>query len=196
MRLSSNVEGREDFIHVMLSTLGGVKFSEFDQDTFFKTLPLNLIVGGTDTTSVTMAWAVALLLKNPDVLKKAQRELDTHVGKDRNVDESDIKNLVYLQAIIKETMRLYLAGPLSVPHQAMESCYINGYYVPAGTWLISNIWKIQRDPRKWSDPEQYRPERFLTTQAGVDFRGQHFELKPFGCCTRDSPDPGSATTWV
>ncbi|RWR83895.1 cytochrome P450 CYP82D47-like protein [Cinnamomum micranthum f. kanehirae] len=71
MRLSSNVEGRKDFIHVMLSTLEGVKFSEFDQDTVFKRFPLTLIVAGTESTSVTMAWAVALLLNNPDVLKES-----------------------------------------------------------------------------------------------------------------------------
>ncbi|RWR77266.1 cytochrome P450 82C4-like protein [Cinnamomum micranthum f. kanehirae] len=188
MRLSGVVEGREDFMHVMLSTLEGAKLSaDYDQDTILKVLPLNLITAGTDTTSVTMTWALSLLLNNPNVLKKAQEELDTQVGKERNVDESDLKKLVYLQAIIKETLRLYPPGPLSVPHRAIESCYINGYYVPAGTWLISNLWKIQRDPRKWSDPEEYRPERFLTTQADLDFRGQHFEFIPFGSGRRSCP---------
>ncbi|XXG55712.1 hypothetical protein AAC387_Pa03g3316 [Persea americana] len=188
MRLSGDVEGREDFIHVMLSTLEGAKLSaDYDQDSIFKALSLNLIAAGTDTTAVTLTWTLSLLLNNPDVLKKAQDELDTHVGKDRNVDESDINNLVYLQAIIKETMRLYPAGPLAVPHLAMESCYINGYYVPAGTWMIPNIWKLQRDPRMWSDPEQFRPERFFTTQADVDFKGQHFKYIPFGSGRRFCP---------
>lgn len=122
------------------------------------------------------------------MLKKAQEELDTHVGKERNLDESDVKNLVYLQAIIKETMRLYPAAPLAVTHQAMESCSINGYDVPAGTWLIPNLWKVQRDPRVWSDPEDFRPERwFLTSHANVDFRGQNFEYIPFGSGRRSCP---------
>ncbi|XXG55691.1 hypothetical protein AAC387_Pa03g3301 [Persea americana] len=181
------VEGREDFIHVMLSTLKDAKLSDYDHDTIIKALSLALILAGTDTTAATLTWALSLLLNNPGVLKKAQDELDTQVGKERNVEESDIQNLVYLQAIIKETMRLYPAAPLAIPHQAMESCYINGYSVPAGTWLIPNLWKVQRDPRMWSDPEEFRPERFLTSHSNIDFRGQHFEYIPFGSGRRSCP---------
>jgi len=73
-----------------------------------------LILAASDTTSVTLTWTLSLLLNNHDVLKKAQDELDIHIGRERQVKESDMKNLVYLQAIIKETFRLYPAAPLSV----------------------------------------------------------------------------------
>ncbi|XP_077223685.1 xanthotoxin 5-hydroxylase CYP82C4-like isoform X2 [Tasmannia lanceolata] len=146
----------------------------------------SLILGGTDTTAVTLAWALSLLLNNSHVLKKAQDELDIHVGKDRHVDESDINNLVYLQAIFKETMRLYPA-PLAVPHSATEDCQVDGFHVPAGTLVMVNLWKLQRDPRVWSDPLEFRPERFLTSHVDVDVRGQHFEYIPFGSGRRSCP---------
>lgn len=106
-----------------------------------------IIAGGTDTTTVTVTWGLALLLNNPIALRKAQEELDIQVGKERLANESDIDKLVYLQAIVKETLRLYPAGPLSGRRELSEDCSICGYHVPAGTRLIVNSYKIQRDPR-------------------------------------------------
>lgn len=146
-----------------------------------------MILGGTDTSSATMTWALSLLMNNRHALERAQQELDEKVGKERNVEESDIESLSYLQAIIKETMRLYPVGPLSAPHKAMEDCQVGGYHVPAGTTVITNIWKIQHDPTIWADPEEFRPERFLTSHADVDVKGQHFALIPFGAGRRVCP---------
>lgn len=121
------------------------------------------------------------------MLKKAQEELDLRVGMERQVDESDIKNLIYLQAIVKETLRLYPAGPLLGPREAFEDCTVAGHPVAAGTRLVVNIWKIQRDPRVWSNPSSFQPERFTTNHANVDVRGQQFELIPFGSGRRSCP---------
>ena len=137
--------------------------------------------------TVTLTWALALLLNNPEALKKAQQELDQHVGRERLVKESDIKNLVFLQAVLKETMRLYPAGPLAVPHEAVQDCTIDGYDVEAGTRLLVNISKLHRDPKVWSEPCEFRPERFLTTHKNVDVRGQNFEYIPFGSGRRICP---------
>lgn len=146
-----------------------------------------IILGGSDTTAGTLTWAISLLLNNPNVLKKAREELDLHVGSQRQVKDSDIKNLVYLQAIIKETLRLYPAGPLLGPREALEDCTVAGYNVPAGTRLIVNIWKLQRDPSVWPNPSAFQPERFLSSHAHVDVRGQQFELMPFGSGRRSCP---------
>ncbi|KAF5468357.1 hypothetical protein F2P56_012514 [Juglans regia] len=106
-----------------------------------------LILAGTDTTTVTMTWALSLLLNNREALKKAQQELDLQIGRDRLVMESDVKNLLYLQAVIKETMRLYPAAPLSLPHESLEDCTLAGYHIPMGTRLLVNLSKIHRDPQ-------------------------------------------------
>ena len=144
-------------------------------------------MGGHDTTFVTLTWALSLILNNREVLEKAQDELDVQVGKHRQVDETDIKNLVYLQAIVKETMRLYPAAPLSAPRQAMEDCTVAGFHIPAGTRLMVNLWKLHRDPNIWSNPSEFQPERFLKEHANLDARGQDFEYVPFGSGRRMCP---------
>ena len=146
-----------------------------------------LFSGGSDTSSVTLTWALCLLLNNPFVMEKAKEELDAHVGKERCLRESDINNLIYLQAIVKETLRLYPPGPLSGPREFSENCTLGGYQVIKGTRLITNLWKIQTDPSVWLDPLEFKPERFLTTHKVVDVRGNHFELLPFGSGRRKCP---------
>lgn len=146
-----------------------------------------LIVGGTDTTAGTVTWALSHLLNNPDTLKKAQAELETYVGKERLVNEKDIDKLVYLQAIIKETLRLYPPAPLGGPRQITEDCTLGDYHVPGGTRLILNLWKIHQDSRIWLDPTKFQPERFLTTHKHIDPRGNHFELIPFATGRRICP---------
>ncbi|KAL6126311.1 hypothetical protein ACLB2K_074362 [Fragaria x ananassa] len=186
-----DVDGENDFMDMMLTVLDDDSREEFagsiTPDTINKATCLGVLLGGTDTTTVTLTWALALLLNNPEVLKKAQLELDNHVGKERQVNESDVKNLVYLQAIIKETLRLYPAGSLPVPHESREDCTVGNYCVTAGTRLLINISKIQRDPNVWLDPYLFKPERFLTTHKDVDVRGHSFEFIPFGSGRRICP---------
>nr|GEW78623.1 cytochrome P450 CYP82D47-like [Tanacetum cinerariifolium] len=144
------------------------------------------LTAGIDTTSVTLTWALSLRLNDPFPIKIAQDELDEHFGRGRLVEESDIKNLAYL-AIIKETFRLYPARPLSVPHDSTEDCIVGGYNVPKGTRLVLNIWKLHRDPNVWSDPDEFQPQRFLTSHKDIDVKGNHFELLPFGSGRRMCP---------
>ncbi|KAJ8771572.1 hypothetical protein K2173_026749 [Erythroxylum novogranatense] len=180
-------KSREDFMDVLLSILDDAKdLSSRDADSVNISTCLALIIAASDTTAVTLTWTLALLLNNRDALNKVQHELDIHVGKDRQVKESDMHNLVYLEAVIKESLRLYPAVPL-LPHESMEDCNVGGYQIPAGTRLFINAWKIHRDPQVWSDPHEFKPERFLTTHKDVDVRGQSFELIPFGSGRRMCP---------
>ncbi|MBA0659136.1 hypothetical protein Goklo_011295 [Gossypium klotzschianum] len=177
----------KDFMDVMNSVLKGASLAGYDADTINKATSLNMILAGSDTTTVTLIWGLSLMLNKPHILKKAQEELDTHIGKDRFVNETDIGKLVYIQAIVKETLRLYPPAPLSAPRELSETCSIGGYDIPKGTRLIINLHKIQRDPKKWPEPSEFKPERFLTTHKDVDVRGQHFELMPFGSGRRSCP---------
>ncbi|KAF7852269.1 hypothetical protein BT93_L4563 [Corymbia citriodora subsp. variegata] len=185
-RLSCPEGDREqDFLDLMLNALEGGNFSDLEADTVIKATCLNMILGGTDTLTVAITWALSLLLNNRHALKKAQQELDTHVGRSRAVEESDVKNLTYLQAIVKEAMRLYPPVPVSGLRRSMEECtLLGGFRVPAGTRLLMNISKIQRDERVWSNPDEFQPERFLTTHENVDLRGQNFEFIPFSAGRR------------
>lgn len=151
-----------------------------------------VITGGTDTTSVTLAGALFFMLTSPNVLERVLAELDTHVGNNRNVDESDIDNLVYLHAVVKETLRFTPAGPFIVPREATEECWVAGYRVPAGTQLFVNLWKLQMDPSVWTNPTKFDPDRFLTDHSHVEPKGQHFEYIPFGSGRRSCPGIASS----
>ncbi|CAJ1929815.1 unnamed protein product [Sphenostylis stenocarpa] len=185
---STNGKDEQDVMDVMLNVLQDLKVSGYDSDTIIKATSLNLILAGGDSIMVALTWALSLLLNNKMELKKAQDELDTHIGKDKKVEESDIKKLVYIQAIVKESMRLYPPSPIITLRAAMEECTFScGYHIPAGTRLIVNTWKLHRDGRVWPDPDDFKPERFLTSHKDVDVKGQNHELVPFGSGRRACP---------
>jgi len=161
------------------------------QEKSFVCILQDILASSVDTITVMLTWALSLLLNNPHALQKAQEEIDKQVGNDRQVDDSDINKLVYLQAIVKETLRLYPAAPLAAPRQFSEDCTLAGYHVPKGTWLMVNLWKIQHDPEIWPDPFEFRPERFLDeTHMHVDVKGRNFELIPFSAGRRYCPGIG------
>nr|BDE26439.1 chalcone 3-hydroxylase [Dahlia pinnata] len=155
-------------------------------DVEIKALLLNLFVAGTDTSSSTVEWAIAELIRHPELLEQAQKEMDIVVGRERLVTESDLGQLTLLQAIVKETFRLHPSTPLSLPRIASESCEIDGYYIPKGSTLLVNVWAIARDPKMWTDPLEFRPTRFLPggEKPNVDVQGNNFEVIPFGAGRR------------
>ncbi|CAN1322442.1 Cytochrome P450 93A3 [Linum perenne] len=152
-----------------------------------KAFILDIFAAGTETSAITTDWAMAELLNNVEILHKLQEELDSVVGKSRLVEESDITNLPYLQAVVKETLRLHPTGPLIV-RQSSEDCEVVGYKIPARTRLFVNVWAIGRDPSHWDDPLEFKPERFMEVKRRhVEVKGQHFELLPFGSGRRGCP---------
>ncbi|XVE64957.1 hypothetical protein DITRI_Ditri07aG0143200 [Diplodiscus trichospermus] len=146
---------------------------------------LVLFVAGTDTTSSTLEWAMAELLRNPQVLLQAKKELDQAIGKGNPVDESNINRLPYLQAIIKETFRMHPPVPLLLPRRAGADAEICGFTVPEGAQVLVNAWAIGRDPSIWETPSAFMPERFLGSE--IDVKGGDFVLIPFGAGRRICP---------
>ncbi|XP_051128151.1 cytochrome P450 CYP82D47-like [Andrographis paniculata] len=182
-RATAAADGKqEDFMDVMIGVVKSAKLgSEYDEDTIIKATCSNLI-SGSDTNTVMLVWSLSLLLNNPKELKKAQQELDEKVGRERRVELSDMSNLVYLEAIVKECLRLYPAAPLSAVREFSEDCNVGGYEIEKGTMLFVNIWKLQRDPQLWEEPDKFLPERFLTTAGHRDF-----QWIPFGGGRRICP---------
>ncbi|KAK7410002.1 hypothetical protein VNO78_00459 [Psophocarpus tetragonolobus] len=186
-RDSTEVKTEQDFIDVLQSAINQVDLAGYDFETVLKATCTTIIAGAIDTTAVTMIWTLSLLLNNSHALQKVQEELDEHVGKERLVNELDIKKLVYLQAVVKETQRLCPTAPFTGPREFTEDCSLGGYKIKAGTRFMLNIWKMHRDPRVWSNPLEFQPERFLSTHKGLDVKGQHFEFLPFGGGRRSCP---------
>ncbi|XP_054785863.1 cytochrome P450 93A3-like [Prosopis cineraria] len=156
-----------------------------------KAFILDIFMAGTDTSALTTEWGLAELINHPSVMEKAREEMDSVIGRNRIVEESDIPNLPYLQAIVKETLRIHPTGPLVV-RESSERCNVGGFEIPAKTQLFVNVWAIGRDPNHWEKPEEFRPERFMVSEEGrgkkqIDVRGQHFELIPFGSGRRGCP---------
>ncbi|OEL20936.1 Flavonoid 3'-monooxygenase [Dichanthelium oligosanthes] len=155
-------------------------------ETDVKALILNLLVAGTDTTSITVEWSLSELIRHPGILKQAQEELDAVAGRGRLVSESDLPRLTFFSAVIKETFRLHPSTPLSLPRMAAEDCEVAGYHVPKGSELLVIVWSIARDPALWPDPLEFSPSRFLPggSHASVDIRGSDYGFIPFGAGRR------------
>ncbi|GJN37604.1 hypothetical protein PR202_gb26578 [Eleusine coracana subsp. coracana] len=146
-----------------------------------KAVILDLFGAGSETSATTLQWAMSELMRNPDVMNKAQAEVRDVLNGNPTVTEDDLAQLNYLKLVIKETLRLHPAAPLLVPREARESCKILGYDVPKGTVVFVNAWAIGRDPEYWGgDAEEFKPERFECST--VDF-----EYIPFGAGRRICP---------
>ncbi|KAD6794726.1 hypothetical protein E3N88_05622 [Mikania micrantha] len=129
--------------------------------------------------------AIAEILKKPEIFQKATEELDRVIGKNRWVQEKDMPNLPYIEAIAKETMRLHPVAPMLVPRRARVDCKVAGYDILEGTRVLVSVWSIGRDPKIWNKPEQFWPERFIGKE--IDVKGHDFELLPFGAGRRMCP---------
>ncbi|KAL2320828.1 hypothetical protein Fmac_029797 [Flemingia macrophylla] len=164
-----------------------------------KAFILDVFMAGTDTAALTTVWALAELINHPHVMERARQEIDAVIGNSRIVEESDLVNLSYLQAVVKETLRIHPTGPLIV-RESSGSCTIWGYEIPPKTQLFVNIWAIGRDPNHWENPLEFRPERFISEEGSgkgqLDVRGQHFHLIPFGSGRRGCPGTSLALQFV
>nr|AKJ86992.1 flavonoid 3'-hydroxylase 1 [Camellia sinensis] len=175
----------KDMVDVLLQLLDDPNLEIKLNGDSVKAFILDLIAGGTDTSAITLEWAMSELLKKPDLINKATKELDRVIGRERWVEEKDFPQLPYLDAIVKETMRLHPVVVLLAPHLALEDCKVAGYDIRKGTRVFINTWSMGRDPTIWDAPEEFCPERFLGKE--IDVRGQSFELLPFGSGRRMCP---------
>ncbi|KAE8734286.1 cytochrome P450 71D11-like [Hibiscus syriacus] len=175
----------DDLVDVLLNLQdhGGIE-APLTKDNI-KAVILELLLDGTESSSVIIEWAMSEIIKNPTILKKAQTEVRQVYDRAGNVDESKLDELKYFKLVVKETLRLHPPGPLLLPRENNEKCEINGYEIPAKTKVIVNAWKIARDPKYWDEAERFNPERFINSL--VDYKGTNFEYIPFGAGRRICP---------
>ncbi|KAK4485389.1 hypothetical protein RD792_008028 [Penstemon davidsonii] len=151
-----------------------------------KAFIMDIFAAGTDTSAITIQWALSELINNPTILQKAVQEIESITSNNKKlIQESDIPNLPYLQSIVKETLRLHPTGPLII-RQSNQECTIGGYTIPSKTGLFVNVWAIGRDSKYWENALEFRPERFMCGDD-MDVRGQHYQLLPFGSGRRGCP---------
>ncbi|CAA0383057.1 unnamed protein product [Arabidopsis thaliana] len=150
-----------------------------------KSLFVDLVVAGTDTSRHATQWTMAEIINKPKVLEKVREEIYSVVGRTRLVQETDLPSLPYLQATVKEGLRLHPPGPLFA-RTAREGFSVGGFYVPENTPLVVNAYAMMRDPGSWEDPNEFKPERFLG--SGKEDKREHgLKYIPFGSGRRGCP---------
>ncbi|KAL6131096.1 hypothetical protein ACLB2K_069474 [Fragaria x ananassa] len=186
-----------DFVDVLLS-LPGEDGKKHMEDVEIKALIQDMIAAATDTSAVTNEWAMAEVIKHPRVLRKIQEELDTVVGQDRMVNESDLPHLNYLRCVVRETFRMHPAGPFLIPHESLRATWINGYYIPAKTRVFINTHGLGRNTKLWDNVEEFRPERHWLDDGGrVEIsHGADFKILPFSAGKRKCPGAPLGVTLV
>ena len=150
-----------------------------------------MIFRGTDTTALLTEWVMAELILNPKVQAKLHEELHLTTLGNKAITDANVAKLPYLQAVIKETLRVHPPGPLlSWARLSTSDVHLsNGMVIPSNTTAMVNMWAITHDPNLWKDPLAFKPERFLASAGGadVDVRGCDLRLAPFGAGRRVCP---------
>ncbi|CAM6042043.1 unnamed protein product [Sphagnum compactum] len=180
----------------MFSFVESYGFGKKHGDNVIKGVINEILEGSTDTSITTIEWALAELLKHPKFMKKVQDELDDVIGQDRVIDESDIPQLKYFQAVVKETFCLHPPATLMIPHQNMEACEIGGRRICLG--MLSGLLTVQMQLARllhsftWKLPKGENPQDLdmgevfrITTRKAVPLHAiaiaqlpQHLYLAP------------------
>ncbi|XP_011002141.1 PREDICTED: cytochrome P450 78A4-like [Populus euphratica] len=179
---AGDFRSRSDFLSALLSLPEQERLDESDM------VPLlwEMIFRGTDTVAILLEWIMARMVLHPEIQAKAHQELEKFIGNHRQVQDSDIPNLPYLQAIVKEVLRLHPPGPLlSWARIAIHDVHVDKMSIPAGTTAMVNMWAITHDPSIWKDPWAFNPDRFM--EEDVLIMGSDLRLAPFGSGRRVCP---------
>ncbi|KAI8019734.1 Cytochrome P450 78A5 [Camellia lanceoleosa] len=175
-------ESAGDFVDVLLDLENENKLTDSDMIAVL----WEMIFRGTDTVAILLEWIIARMVLHPDIQSKLQFEIDSVLGKTRSVSDSDLPNLPYLQAVVKETLRMHPPGPLlSWARLAIHDTHIGDHFIPGGTTAMVNMWAITHNEQVWSEPNEFKPDRFLEDDVAI--MGSDLRLAPFGSGRRVCP---------
>ncbi|KAF3618954.1 5-epiaristolochene 1,3-dihydroxylase [Capsicum annuum] len=175
------------FLHVLSGMKGKIMKVHHELDAILENIINEHKSNGElgETSSATIDWTMVEMIRNPNVLSKAQAEVRNAFRGKESFDENDVEELKYLKLIVKESFRLHPPFPLLLPRECREEVDINGCTIPLKTKVMINVWAIGRDPKYWNDPKSFKPERF--DHNAMDFVGNNFEYLPFGSGRRICP---------
>ncbi|KAF5812959.1 putative cytochrome P450 [Helianthus annuus] len=174
---------QEDLVDVLLRIKEKGDLDQPITNDNIKGVILDMLIGGTSTSSMTLEWAMVELMRKPEILRKAQTEVRA-TAKGNTIADTDIQNMLYLKMIIKETFRLH-GPPILVPRVSRKDCMVDRYNIPVNTRILINAWACGTDPDSWENPDSFVPERF--ENSSISYMGSDFELLPFGGGRRICP---------
>ncbi|PIG79207.1 O-methylsterigmatocystin oxidoreductase [Aspergillus arachidicola] len=151
-----------------------------EEEHLVKWATATLYGGGADTTVSTMMCFFLTMALYPHVQRKAQEEIDRVVGVTHLPGFEDRESLPYIDALLKEALRWHPVVPMGVAHMAMENDMLEGYHIPKGAAILSNIWAFTHDPNEYHDPMTFKPERFLSDNGHTPERDPHLISFGFG----------------
>ncbi|XP_069347588.1 cytochrome P450 2D6-like isoform X3 [Eulemur rufifrons] len=125
----------------------------------------DLFSAGMVTTSTTLAWALLLMILHPDVQRRVQQEIDEVIGKVRRPEMGDQAHMPFTTAVIHEVQRFADIVPLGVPHMTSRDIEVQGFLIPKGTTLFTNLSSVLKDEAVWEKPFRFHPEHFLDAQG-------------------------------
>uniref|UniRef100_A0A452DK26 Cytochrome P450 n=1 Tax=Capra hircus TaxID=9925 RepID=A0A452DK26_CAPHI len=156
--------------HLIDAFLDEVKEAKGNPESSFNDENLRLVVtdlfsAGMVTTSTTLAWALLLMILHPDVQRRVQQEIDEVIGKVRRPEMGDQALMPFTVAVVHEVQRFADIIPLGLPHMTSRDIEVQGFYVPKGTTLITNLSSVLKDETIWEKPFCFHPEHFLDAQG-------------------------------
>ncbi|KAL8140144.1 LOW QUALITY PROTEIN: hypothetical protein V2J09_006165 [Rumex salicifolius] len=155
---SSKQDNQGDMVDVLLDLQRDSSIGINITMDHIKALLMNIFIAGIDTSAAIVIWSMTELIKNPKSMKRAQQEVRSLIGTkfDGIIREEDVEKLVYLKAMVKESLRLHPIAPLLVSRETTQKCNIQGYEIKEKTLAYMNVWTIGRDPKSWKNLKQWR----------------------------------------
>ncbi|KAK9167937.1 hypothetical protein Syun_000077 [Stephania yunnanensis] len=124
---------------------------------------LELAMAGFDNPANAAEWALAEIVNQPHILKRAVDEIDRVVGKNRLVQQRDLSQLNYVRACAREAFRLHPVATFIIPHVSLSDVTVSGYFIPKGSHVLLSRLGLGRNPEAWDEPLKFRPYRHLNT---------------------------------
>ncbi|NXU58125.1 CP2J2 protein, partial [Turnix velox] len=155
-----NPSESRDFIDSYLLEMAKVSYTHFKEENLVA-CALDLFFAGTETTASTIRWALLYMALNPDIQARVQAEIDMVIGQARQPSLEDRNNMPYTNAVIHETQRKSNIIPFNVPRLTVKDTMVDGFLIPKGTQLITNLTSVLFDKNEWATPNTFNPEHFL-----------------------------------
>ncbi|KFZ60310.1 Cytochrome P450 2D17, partial [Antrostomus carolinensis] len=164
-----------DFTDAFLKEMEKSKAAEESTFTYnnLRMVTSDLFTAGSETTSITLLWAFLYMLLHPEIQSKVQAEIDKVIGRERPPTMADQVSMPYTNAVIHEVQRYGDIVPVGLPHMTYRDTELQGFFIPKGTTIITNLSSVLKDETVWEKPNEFYPKHFL------DANGQFVKPEAF-----------------